>query len=103
LTRRIQEACTTPAIIATDQEGGRVQRLKDGFTAIPAARELGGRGANAVNLMAMTVAAELRGAGIGCNLAPVCDVPVRESDTVIGDRAFSDDPLQAGLLAAEYV
>lgn len=103
LTRSIQEALSTPALIATDQEGGRVQRLTDGFTKIPSMRELGSRGANAVNLMAMTVAAELRGAGINCNLAPVCDVPLHEGDTVIGDRAFSTDSIQASLLAAEYV
>jgi beta-N-acetylhexosaminidase len=103
LTRAIQEALQTPALIAVDQEGGRVQRLADGFTAIPPMRELGGQGANKVNLMAMTVAAELRGVGINCNLAPVCDVPSHVDDTVIGDRAFSTDPIQASLLAAEYV
>jgi len=103
LTRAIQEAVETPAIIATDQEGGRVQRLTDGFTAIPPMGELGTQGANKVNIMGMTVAAELRGAGVNCNLAPVCDVPVHADDTVIGNRAFSSDPIQASLLAAEYI
>jgi beta-N-acetylhexosaminidase len=107
LTRQIDEACTTadygPPLIATDQEGGRVQRLTHGFTAIPAMRELAAQGAAGVNLMAMTVAAELRGVGVNFNLAPVCDVPVHNGDTVIGSRAFSDDPIEASLFAAEYV
>src|SRR4051812_10758381 len=52
LTRRIEAACqeagASAPIIAVDQEGGRVQRLTDGFTRLPPARELGKRGANQV-------------------------------------------------------
>lgn len=103
LTRRIAEVCRTPPLIAVDQEGGRVQRLTDGFTRVPPMRELAQQGANAVSLMAMTVAAELRAVGIHCNFAPVCDVPVHPGDTVIGDRAFSSDPIAAALLAAETI
>ena len=103
LTRRIVELCHTPPLFAVDQEGGRVQRLTDGFTRIPAMRELAGRGANQVALMAANVAAELRAVGIHCNFAPVCDVPTHPADTVIGQRAFSDHPIRAALLAAEYI
>jgi beta-N-acetylhexosaminidase len=103
LTRKIEGVCRTLPLIAVDQEGGRVQRLTDGFTRIPSMRELGQQGANQVGIMAMTVAAELRAVGIHCNFAPVCDVRVHPEDTIIGDRAFSDDPIQASLLAAEYI
>jgi beta-N-acetylhexosaminidase len=103
LTREIEGVCRTPPLIAIDQEGGRVQRLTAGFTRIPAMRELGQQGANRVGIMAMTVAAELRAVGIQCNFAPVCDVRVHPEDTIIGDRAFSDDPVRASLLAAEYI
>ena len=103
LTRAIAKECEQAPLIATDQEGGRVQRLLDGFTRIPTMRELGERGANAVSLMAMNVAAELRAVGVNVNFAPVCDVPTHAEDTVIGARAFSDNPIRAGLLAAEYV
>jgi beta-N-acetylhexosaminidase len=103
LTRRIAETCRTPPLIAVDQEGGRVQRLTDGFTRIPPLRELAKQGANRVGIVAATVAAELRAAGIHCNLAPVCDVPTHPDDTVIADRAFSDDPIRTALLAAEYI
>ena len=103
LRRAIQEQLEIAPLICTDQEGGRVQRFKDGFTPIPAARELAKQGAQSVNLAAMNAAAELRGAGINWNFAPVCDVPVHPDDTVIGNRAFSEDPIRAGVFAAEYV
>jgi beta-N-acetylhexosaminidase len=102
-TRAIKDELSTPPLISVDQEGGRVQRLVEGYTKIPPMRELGERGAGAVSIMAMNVAAELRSAGLNMNFAPVCDVPVHEGDTVIGHRAFSDDPIRASLLAAEYI
>lgn len=103
LTRHVNEMLEIPAFVAVDQEGGRVQRLKDGFSILPSAREVGKLGAQNVNLTAMTVAAELRAAGVNLNFAPVCDLPTHPDDTVIGDRAFSDNPIRAGLLAAEYI
>jgi beta-N-acetylhexosaminidase len=66
-------------------------------------RDLAEQGAGAVRLAAMNVAAELRAVGIACNFAPVCDVPTHPEDTVIGNRAFSNDALKASLMAAEYV
>jgi beta-N-acetylhexosaminidase len=102
LTRQIGEACPSP-LIATDQEGGRVQRLTDGFTPIPRMRKLAQQGARHVGITAAMVAAELRDVGVNFNFAPVCDLPVHPDDTVIGDRAFSSNPIVASLLAAEYI
>ena len=108
LTRAIEAAvreggALSAPLIAVDQEGGRVQRFTDGFTAIPSMRELASQGANAVELMAANVAAELRAVGVNVNFAPVCDVPTHADDTVIGNRAFSSDAITAASLAAEYV
>lgn len=103
LVRTAQENLEIPALVGTDHEGGRVQRLRDGYTIVPPAREVGAGGAQNVGITAMNVAAELRASGINTNFAPVCDVPVHEDDTVIGHRAYSTDPIKAGLLAAEYV
>ena len=103
LARAINEQLEISALICTDQEGGRVQRFADGFAPIPSAREVGQEGARAVNLAAMNAAAELRAAGINWNFAPVCDVPTHPDDTVIGDRAYADNAIRAGVLAAEYV
>jgi beta-N-acetylhexosaminidase len=107
LTRAIRETCIEAGgaapFIATDHEGGRVQRLRDGFTEFLPAAEVGARGAQAVSLAAMTASAELRDAGVNLNFAPVCDVPVHEGDTVIGNRAYSTEFLRASLLVAEYI
>ncbi len=90
-------------IVASDHEGGRVQRLKDGFAILPTAREVGQGGAQHVLDVARRVAGELSEAGINFNFAPVCDVPTHEGDTVIGARAFSLDFAEAGELAAAYI
>ena len=108
LTRAIEAAvreggALSAPLIAVDQEGGRVQRFTDGFTAIPSMRELATSGANSVGLMASTVAAELRAVGVNVNFAPVCDVPTHADDTVIGNRAFATDAITVASLAAEYV
>lgn len=103
LARTLGEMLEVAPFIAVDHEGGRVQRLTDGFSIVQPAREVGNQGARAVNLSAMNAAAELRNAGINVNFAPVCDVPTHEGDTVIGDRAYSNDPIRASLLAAEYI
>ena len=103
LARALREESEIAPLVAVDHEGGRVQRFHDGFTILPSARELGKSGAQNVEIGAMNVAAELRAAGLNLNFAPVCDVPTHEGDTVIGDRAFSDDFLKAGMLAAQYV
>lgn len=103
LARHINEMLDIPAFIAIDHEGGRVQRLKNGFTIIPPAREVAKSGAQGVGLSAMDAAAELRGGGMNTNFAPVCDIPTHAGDTVIGDRAYSTEPIRASLLAAEYI
>ncbi|PQV65354.1 beta-N-acetylhexosaminidase [Abditibacterium utsteinense] len=103
VARTLNEISEIAPFIAIDHEGGRVQRLKDGYSLLPPAREVGNQGAAAVNLGAMNAAAELRNAGINLNFAPVCDVPTHPEDTIIGDRSYSDNPIRASLLAAEYV
>ncbi|HEX9996464.1 MAG TPA: glycoside hydrolase family 3 N-terminal domain-containing protein [Abditibacterium sp.] len=103
IARNLNEILEIAPFIAIDHEGGRVQRLKDGFTVAPPAREIGEQGARAVGLSAMNASAELRNAGINWNFAPVCDVPTHPGDTIIGNRAYADNPIRASLLAAEYI
>ena len=103
LTRAFRKAVSNPPFLCIDHEGGRVQRLKEGFSIIPPAREVGDLGADAVSISAMNAAAELRSAGLNFNFAPVCDVPVHAEDTVIGHRAFAENPIRAASLIAEYI
>jgi beta-N-acetylhexosaminidase len=98
LTRDLQQealaATGRPLLIAVDQEGGRVQRLKAPFTLIPSARELGERATPAqVEDLSLQVARELALVGINVNLAPILDV-ARGPDCPQWDRSYGSDPRQ---------
>jgi beta-N-acetylhexosaminidase len=95
LQHQAREAGSPPLLIALDQEGGPVQRLKTPFTIIPAARELGITATpEEVEDLSRRVARELALVGINLNLAPVLDVP-RSPACPLWDRAYSSDPERA--------
>ncbi|HYC36894.1 MAG TPA: beta-N-acetylhexosaminidase [Usitatibacter sp.] len=115
LTQSIRALRTPELVIAVDHEGGRVQRFKHGFTAIPPMRTLGklwdrdpAQALAAARGCGFVIASELQAHGVDFSFTPVLDVDYGESG-VIGDRAFHSDPhtisvlaeaLQAGLTAA---
>ncbi|MDJ0833511.1 MAG: beta-N-acetylhexosaminidase [Gammaproteobacteria bacterium] len=85
-------------IVAVDQEGGRVQRFREGFQTLPPMAALGDlfdSDQQAAIQMSETVgwimAAELLHYGIDLSFAPVLDLGHKIS-TVIGDRAFHTRP-----------
>ena len=83
-------------LIAADQEGGRVQRLKPqyGFTRVPTARHIGMlANDDSTAHYAAVMADELAWAGVNVNLAPEVDLH-RADCPVIGelDRAYAADP-----------
>jgi beta-N-acetylhexosaminidase len=95
-------------IIAVDHEGGRVQRFRDGFTAIPPMRVIGRqyrtdpKGALALARQAgWLIAAELRACGIDLCFAPCVDLDWGVSE-IIGDRAFHAKAEIVAELAAEF-
>lgn len=85
----------TPAlIVAVDQEGGRVQRFKPGFSILPAARRIGHEfdldaraGLELARRVGWLMAAELRAHGVDLSFAPCVDLDYGASE-VIGDRAL---------------
>jgi len=79
-----------PLLIAIDQEGGRVARLKDPFTRFPGNPKM--KGPEDAVFFAKTTARELLDVGINMNLAPVLDVALQGIDSVMADRAFGHDP-----------
>ena len=82
-----------PAIIAADQEGGTVQRLRAGFTALPDAATVGAaRDAQLAFRLGSTVGYELRATGVTMALGPVLDVNDNAANPVIGRRAFGSTP-----------
>lgn len=83
-------------IVAIDQEGGRVRRIKGDFPNEGPARDLAGGAFDPDSLeivehYACSMGEQLKTLGVNVNFAPVVDVLTRESNTAIGDRAFGRD------------
>jgi beta-N-acetylhexosaminidase len=93
-----------PLLVAVDQEGGRVARLREPWTVWPAARAVGRWGSEeTARKMGAALARELATCGIRCNLAPCLDVDTNPRNPVIGDRALSDDPEVVGRLGVALI
>jgi beta-N-acetylhexosaminidase len=109
LTDRLRVASGgPPPLIAIDQEGGRVARLKErwGFPATRSAGELGSGGDPDVTESVVGALADtLVAAGINLNLAPVVDVDVWGDNPIIGskDRSFSTDPEEVAAHAGAFI
>jgi beta-N-acetylhexosaminidase len=97
LTKQLQQFTNHPILIAIDQEGGLVSRLKksNGFINTPSAKKIGKK--NNISFTRTTykkLADELASNGINCNFAPVVDVAINSKNNVIvnNDRSFAKDP-----------
>lgn len=78
-----------PLWIAVDQEGGRVQRFKSGFTRLPDALTIGDRQSPRLAFeIGKMMAAELKAVGVNLNFAPVADIFTNPKNPVIGNRAY---------------
>jgi beta-N-acetylhexosaminidase len=78
-----------PLMIAIDQEGGRVQRLRAPWTTWPPMRRLGEIDeVDRTAEVAAALAIQLTDLGIGLNFAPVVDVDTNPDNPIIGDRCF---------------
>jgi beta-N-acetylhexosaminidase len=109
LTGDIRALREPQLLIGVDHEGGRVQRFKEGFTALPPMRTLGqlwdrerGAGRAAAHAAGYVIGAELAAHGLDFSFAPVLDLDYGAS-SVIGDRALHYDPLAVGALGAALV
>ncbi|MFH2007200.1 MAG: beta-N-acetylhexosaminidase [bacterium] len=92
-----------PLLIAIDQEGGRVRRLREPWPDWPSARRLGDTGdPELVTRVGAAMGRELASCGIHCNLAPVLDVHTNPDNPVIGDRAFATTPDGVARFAGAY-
>jgi beta-N-acetylhexosaminidase len=108
LTEAIRETGGEQLLVAVDQEGGPVQRFRDGFTRLPALAKIGAvfdrDPEDAIRLAeehAWVMASELRASGVDFSFAPVADLA--RGNAAIGPRAFHTDPVAAAELTAAYV
>lgn len=102
-------ACNPDILIAVDQEGGRVQRFKSGFTRLPAMAVLGRidavdreKALSVSRELGWLMAAELLACGIDISFAPVLDLDFGVSE-VIGDRAFHQTADNVSRLAGAFI
>jgi beta-N-acetylhexosaminidase len=101
-------AAGRPILITVDQEGGPVQRFRDGFTRLPPLVEFGRRlvveresAMHAAQEHAWLMAAEMRAIGIDLSFAPVVDLG--RGNRAIGERAFDADPATVARFTECYV
>jgi beta-N-acetylhexosaminidase len=108
--RQVRELCASirairpDLILAVDQQGGRVQRLRQGFLRLPAMRALADND-NAEQLSEQCgwlMATEVLAAGLDISFAPVLDLDHQRS-AVVGSRAFEGDPERAARLAGAFI
>ena len=112
---QVQELCreikkiNPKLLIAVDQEGGRVQRLKEGYTILPSMQKL----ATFLNLdsdknflfatdLGWLMASEVIASGLDISFAPVLDLDNSRS-SVIGDRSIGDNPEQVIAIASAFI
>lgn len=108
LSAAIRDAAPRPQLICVDQEGGRVQRFREGYSALPPLEEVGRLYAAdpvaALELAqehAWLMASEVRASGVDLSFAPVVDVG--HGNLAIGDRSFSEDPAVVAEFTRAYV
>jgi beta-N-acetylhexosaminidase len=108
LSAAIRAAAPRPVLICVDQEGGRVQRFRDGYSALPPLQGFDAQYARdpeaALALAeqhAWLMASEVRASGVDLSFAPVVDLG--RGNLAIGDRAFSADPDVVAAFTRAYV
>lgn len=108
LSAAIREAAPRPQLICVDQEGGRVQRFQEGYSALPPLEGFGRlyavdpvRALALAEAHAWLMASEIRATGVDLSFAPVVDLG--RGNLAIGNRAFSDDPQIVADFTRAYV
>ncbi|WP_017171282.1 beta-N-acetylhexosaminidase [Xanthomonas phaseoli] len=108
LSAAIRAAAPRPVLICVDQEGGRVQRFREGFSTLAPLQSFGAQYAQdpeaalaAARAHAQLMASEVRASGVDLSFAPVVDLG--RGNRAIGDRAFSDDPQIVATFTRAYV
>lgn len=104
----IRDCRPDPFLVCVDQEGGPVQRFREGFTRLPALARIGEvydrDPAEAIALAeehAWLMASEMRAIGVDISFAPVADLA--RGNRAIGERAFHADPAVVAELLLAYL
>jgi len=112
---QVQELCkeirqiNSGLLIAVDQEGGRVQRLKEGYTNLPSMQKLASflnsdidKNIPFATDLGWLMASEVIASGLDISFAPVLDLDDSRS-SVIGDRSIGDNPERVIVIASAFI
>src|SRR5210317_415732 len=112
---QVQELCkeirqiNPGLLIAVDQEGGRVQRLKEGYTNLPSMQKLASflnsdidKNIPFATDLGWLMASEVIASGLDISFAPVLDLDNSRS-SVIGDRSIGDIPERVIVIASAFI
>jgi len=93
LTDKVREVAKFPPLIAIDQEGGTVARLREGFTESPGAMALSAseNGVKHTEAVSKVLADEMRAVGINWTYAPAVDISYNIENPTVGTRSFGSD------------
>jgi beta-N-acetylhexosaminidase len=108
LIESIRDVAGEDVLVCVDQEGGRVQRFREGFTRLPPLAAIGrlydtdpGAAIDRAEEHAWIMASEMRAIGVDFSFAPVADLD--RGSAAIGNRALHADPVVAADLVQAYV
>ena len=107
LIKAVRQRVKKPLLITVDQEGGRVQRFREGFTQLPAMQSFAALEQNPSEQLRLAeetgwqMAAEMTALDIDLSFAPVLDLG--HECKAIGDRSFCGDVEPAIRLASAYI
>ncbi len=98
------DPCPELPFVAVDQEGGKVVRVTEPLTPLPAMRRVGAAAdLREVGRVSEVIATEIGALGFNLNFAPVLDVDTNPDNPVIGDRSFSRDPERVARCGAGFL
>jgi beta-N-acetylhexosaminidase len=104
LLREAQKASSVPMFLCVDMEGGTVDRLRDVVAPVPSVAEVAEAGSKKLFLKhGRLIGEEVRALGFNTDFAPVLDLQLEPSQSVLTTRTVSPKPKQTIVYAREFL